>query len=80
MNDINNKQVKCATILFSVTIERNYSFQNSQSLRSLEVQKTFEIICRISVFLFIFLKYCNVLGVLYSRWNFIALQKSIHYS
>jgi hypothetical protein len=23
--------------------------------------------------------YCNVLGVLYSRWNFIALQKSIHY-
>jgi hypothetical protein len=24
--------------------------------------------------------YCNVLGVLYSRWNFIALQKSIHYS
>jgi hypothetical protein len=26
------------------------------------------------------LKYCNVLGVLYSRWNFIALQKSIHYS
>jgi hypothetical protein len=28
---------------------------------------------------YIFL-YCNVLGVLYSRWNFIALQKSIHYS
>jgi hypothetical protein len=26
------------------------------------------------------LTYCNVLGVLYSRWNFIALQKSIHYS
>jgi hypothetical protein len=25
-------------------------------------------------------RYCNVLGVLYSRWNFIALQKSIHYS
>jgi hypothetical protein len=24
--------------------------------------------------------YCNVLGVLYSRWNFTALQKSIHYS
>jgi hypothetical protein len=24
--------------------------------------------------------YCNVLGVLYSRWNFIALQKSTHYS
>jgi hypothetical protein len=24
--------------------------------------------------------YCNVLGVLYSRWNSIALQKSIHYS
>jgi hypothetical protein len=24
--------------------------------------------------------YCNVLGVLHSRWNFIALQKSIHYS
>jgi hypothetical protein len=24
--------------------------------------------------------YCNVLGVLYSRWKFIALQKSIHYS
>jgi hypothetical protein len=24
--------------------------------------------------------HCNVLGVLYSRWNFIALQKSIHYS
>jgi hypothetical protein len=24
--------------------------------------------------------YCNVLGVLYSRLNFIALQKSIHYS
>jgi hypothetical protein len=24
--------------------------------------------------------YCNVLGVLYSRWNFIAIQKSIHYS
>jgi hypothetical protein len=24
--------------------------------------------------------YCNVLGVLYSRWNFIALQKSVHYS
>jgi hypothetical protein len=23
--------------------------------------------------------YCNVLGF-YSRWNFIALQKSIHYS
>jgi hypothetical protein len=23
--------------------------------------------------------YCNVLGVLYSRWNFIALQNSIHY-
>jgi hypothetical protein len=26
------------------------------------------------------LKYCNVLGVLYSRWNFITLKKSIHYS
>jgi hypothetical protein len=25
-------------------------------------------------------KYCNVLRVLYSRWNFIALQKSILYS
>jgi sorting nexin-29 len=25
-------------------------------------------------------KYCNVLGLFYSRWNFIALQKSIHYS
>jgi hypothetical protein len=24
--------------------------------------------------------YCNILGVLYSRWNFITLQKSIHYS
>jgi hypothetical protein len=24
--------------------------------------------------------YCNVLGVLYSRWNFIALQMSVHYS
>jgi hypothetical protein len=24
--------------------------------------------------------YCNVLGFLYSRWNFIALQKSIHHS
>jgi hypothetical protein len=25
-------------------------------------------------------QYCNVLGLFYSRWNFIALQKSIHYS
>jgi hypothetical protein len=25
-------------------------------------------------------KYCNVLGVLSSRWNFIVLQKSKHYS
>jgi hypothetical protein len=24
--------------------------------------------------------YCNEFGVLYSRWNFISLQKSIHYS
>jgi hypothetical protein len=24
--------------------------------------------------------YCNELGLFYSRWNFIALQKSIHYS
>jgi hypothetical protein len=24
-------------------------------------------------------QYCNVLEILYSRWNFIALQKSIHY-
>jgi hypothetical protein len=24
--------------------------------------------------------YCNVLGGFYSRWNFIALQKSKHYS
>jgi hypothetical protein len=23
---------------------------------------------------------CNGLGILYSRWNFIALQKSMHYS
>jgi hypothetical protein len=26
------------------------------------------------------LKYCNVLGGSISQWNFIALQKSIHYS
>jgi hypothetical protein len=24
--------------------------------------------------------YCNLLGLFYSRWNFIALQKSIHHS
>jgi hypothetical protein len=24
--------------------------------------------------------YCNVLGLFYSQWNFIAIQKSIHYS
>jgi hypothetical protein len=34
-----------------------------------------------SVYLIIFsTPICNVLGLFYSRWNFIALQKSIHYS